>query len=148
MAAAQLNPSRRAVLGAAVGLPFVREEGAPPPASASGYGWSPSPGDPGEDWVEGLASFRRAQAAVAEIEAATAGRPFGEEEVWLPRHGAACAAMEAALARAIAAPAPDLAAFAVKLELVLAHAVEPGAIEEAVTEAIAGDCRRLLRRSR
>jgi len=105
----------------------------------------PSPIE-GEEWNVALAAFRQAQGHVSAIEAATAGRPFAEEEAWLPRHGAACAAMEAALARAIAAPAPDLAAFAVKLELVLAHAVEPGAIEQAVAEAIADDCRRLLRR--
>src|SRR3954471_2399935 len=145
MADGQLNPSRRALLGAAVGLPFMRDDGAPPTALAVGCG-GPPPGNPGEDWVEALTAFRAAQEHVSAIEAATAGSPFAEEEPCLPRHGAACSAMEAALARAIAAPAPDLAAFAVKLELVLAHAVEPGAIEEAVTDAIAGDCRRLLRR--
>jgi hypothetical protein len=82
---------------------------------------------------------------VLAVKGVTAGRSVEEEEAWLPVHDEACAAMEAALGRAIAAPAPDLAAFAVKLELLFAHEVEPGAVEEAVEEAIVTDCQRLLR---
>jgi hypothetical protein len=93
---------------------------------------------------DALPAFRQAQVAVQAVEAATAGRSAAEEEAWLPRHDAACAAMEAALARAIAAPAPDFAAFAMKLELLFAHAVEPGAVEEEVVEAVFADTRRLL----
>jgi hypothetical protein len=54
--------------------------------------------------------------------------------------------MEGALGRAMAAPAPDLAGFAVKLELLFAHAVEPGAVEGDVADAVMADCRRLLPR--
>ena len=39
MAAAQLKPTRRALLGAALGIPFLGAEGAPPPCCAR----SPSP---------------------------------------------------------------------------------------------------------
>jgi hypothetical protein len=52
--------------------------------------------------------------------------------------------MGAALARAIAAPVPDLGALAGKLELVFAHAIEPGAVDDGVVEAVMADCRRLL----
>jgi hypothetical protein len=83
---------------------------------------------------------------VAAVERATAGCSVDEEEAWLPAHAAACDAMEAALAGAIAAPAPDLAALAGKLELVFAHAVEPGVVDDGVVEAVLADCRRLLLR--
>jgi hypothetical protein len=81
---------------------------------------------------------------VRRIEAATAGASAEEEETWLPADDAACAAMDDALVRAIAAPAADLGAFAVKLELLFAHCIEPGAVEGEVGEAVMGDARRLL----
>jgi hypothetical protein len=40
--------------------------------------------------------------------------------------------------------APDWVAFAVKLELVFAQAVEPGAVDAEVVSAIMADSRRLL----
>jgi hypothetical protein len=83
--------------------------------------------------------------AVRAIEGATAGGSVEEEEAWLPAHGAACDAMDEALGRVLDAPAPDLGAFAVKLELLFAHAVEPGAVEEGVVEAVFADSERLLR---
>jgi hypothetical protein len=82
--------------------------------------------------------------AVRAIEGATAGGSVEDEEAWLPAHGAACDAAAGALARVLAAPAPDLGALAGKLELVFAHAVEPGAVEAEVVEAVMADCRRLL----
>ena len=88
--------------------------------------------------------MRAAQALVAEVEAATAGASVEEEEKWLPRHEAACARMEAAVARAVTVAAPDLPAFADKLELLFAHGVEPGAVEEGWLEAVRADARRLL----
>jgi hypothetical protein len=81
---------------------------------------------------------------VLEIEAATAGASLAEEEAWLPRHDAACARMEAAVARAVALPAPDLGAFAAKLELLFAHGIEPGAVDDAWLAAIREDAVRLL----
>jgi hypothetical protein len=77
------------------------------------------------------------------MERETKGALAAEEEAWLPRYDAACAAMAAALARAIAAPAPDLAALAVKLELVFAHEVEPGALDQISIDLILSDAWRL-----
>jgi hypothetical protein len=88
---------------------------------------------------------------VAAIERATAGGSVDEEEAWLPAHAAACdtveGAVEGALARAIAAPAPDPGALAGKLELVFAHAVEPGAIDDGVVASVLADSRRLFARA-
>jgi hypothetical protein len=123
--------------GRAAGARFLTGgEALPPPSAATA----------GQGWAEALAAFHRAGAAVAAVERATAGRSVDEEEAWLPAHAAACDAAAAALARAIAAPAPDLGALAGKLELVFAHAVEPGAVEAEVVEAVMADCRRLLLR--
>jgi hypothetical protein len=95
------------------------------------------------EWEQAIAAFGSAQAAVAAVERATAGRSVEEEEAWLPRYDAACEAMAAALARAIAAPAPDLAALAVKLELVFAHEMEPGALDQISIDLILSDAWRL-----
>jgi hypothetical protein len=144
------------VLGAAVGVPLLARHceersdeaiqalesaqgGLLPPAQVRGR-------NDGDEWASALAAFRGAQTAVAAIESATAGRSVEDEEAWLPAHAAACDAAEAALARAIAAPAPDLGALAGKLELVFAHALEPGAVEAGVVEAVMADSRRLLLR--
>jgi len=97
-----------------------------------------------DDWWLALSAFRAAEAEVAAIEAATAGRSADEEEAWLPRHDAACAAMDDALARAFAAPAPDLTALAAKIELLFDHAIEPGSVDEEVAEAVLRDSRQLL----
>lgn len=136
MADAQLNLTRRALLGAAC-VPLVIDASA-----AAGAAAPPLPGD---DWAGAMAAFLAAQAAVAEIEAVTAGASFEEEEAWLPRHEAACERMEAAAAQIFALPAPDLAAFAAKLDLLFAHGVEPGAAEEGWIEAVRVDAARLLR---
>jgi hypothetical protein len=95
------------------------------------------------EWEKALAAFEAAAAEVLRIEAATAGYGLEEEEALLPAHGAACEAMEAALRHMLLAPAPDLAAFAVKLESLLKHALEPHSIEEDVAAAIRADARRL-----
>jgi hypothetical protein len=160
MAAADHNPTRRALLGAAVGLPLSLGTGAaeargplhqPPPGHAEvrtaagsppGSLGIPRPGE--EQWAGALVAFRAAQAEVRRIEAATAGRSAEEEEAWLPAHDFACAAMDDALAALLAAPAPNLPALAAKLELLLAHAVEPGAVEDEYAEAVLADSRRLL----
>ena len=145
MADADHNPTRRALLGAAVGVPLTLSTSA---AEAMGPLHHPAGGPPprpGEDhWDGALRAFHATQAEVLRIEAATAGASAEEEDNWLPAHDAACAAMEDALARSLAAPAPDLAALAAKLELLFAHAVEPGAVEEEAAAAVRADCRRLL----
>jgi hypothetical protein len=115
------------------------EEEAPPPLFAT------SPANAGEDqqWDTTLTAFQTALAEVLGIQAATVGGSVEEEEALLPAHDAACSAMEGALARVMLAPAPDLAAFAVKLELLFAHALEPGSFEEEIGVALLADARRL-----
>jgi hypothetical protein len=166
MADAQLNLTRRALLGAACVPVLARHSGLDPestfPAAAVvERRWTPDQvrGDGfGADqvrddgvgssaWQQALAAFRAAQAAVSEIEAASAGASFEEEEDWLPRHDAACDRMEEALLRAIALPAPDLGALAVKLELLFAHGIEPNAVDDVWLAAIREDALRLLRQS-
>jgi hypothetical protein len=68
------------------------------------------------------------------------------EEAWLPRHDAACAAMEAALGRAMAVPAPGLSELADKLALLFAHGTEPEAVEGGWEAAVMVDVGRLLSR--
>ncbi|MFL6863082.1 MAG: hypothetical protein ACJ8DZ_08780 [Allosphingosinicella sp.] len=165
MAAAQLNLTRRALLGAACVPALGRHAGLDPASTfslaalAEGR-WTPDQvrGDGcGADqvrndgvgsgaWELALDGVRAALAAVAEIEAATAGASVEEEAVWLPRHDAACARMEAAVARAIALPAPHLEGFAAELELLFAHGIEPGAVDEAWVSAIRKDALRVLHR--
>jgi hypothetical protein len=150
MAAAQHNPTRRALLGAALGAPLLprhceeRSDEAIQAAEAVQGGLLRSARNDGGAWYDALAAFRAAKAQVAAIEAATAGRSADEEEAWLPQHEAACDAMGEALDRTLAAPAPDLRAFAAKLELLFAQAIEPGAVDDAVAAALLADSRRLL----
>ena len=138
MAAGQHNPSRRALLGAAVSLPLVATTG---PLLRVSPG---SPPRPGEEWEAALAAYERAAAHVREVEAGTAGLSFAEEEARLPAHDAACAAMEGALERVLRVPAPGPGALAVKIELMFGQAVEPGAADEGCVAALLADARRLL----
>lgn len=72
------------------------------------------------EWDRALAVFEAAQAAVREIEAATAGGSAEEEEALLPAHEAACEAMEVALQRMLFVPAPHLLALGIKFEAAFA----------------------------
>ena len=154
MAAGDHNPSRRALLGAAVGIPLMA--GDPPPSfrrtpesilsAAAERRWIPGQVRDDELWREALAAFEAAAAEVRVIEAATAGHAFDDEEALLPAHEAACDAMEAALGRAMLAAAPDWADFAVKLGLLFEHELEPGSAEEEVQAAVLADVRRLAGR--
>ncbi|HYE29302.1 MAG TPA: hypothetical protein VEA61_13865 [Allosphingosinicella sp.] len=129
MAAAQLNPTRRSLLGAAVGSSLV------PDALTASFRrtpestclareeerWIPDQVRDDEQWQSALAAFEAAAAEVRAIEAATAGYRFEEEEAVLPAHDAACAAMEAALQRMLFVPAPHLGALGIKFEAAFAH---------------------------
>jgi hypothetical protein len=134
MAGAIDNPSRRALLGAALGVPLLRRHceersdaaiqcgggvsaGLLPPDQARGRN--------DEAWEAALAAFRAAEAAVRRIEAATAGYSLEEEEALLPEHEAACDSMEAALGRLLLVPAPDPAALGAKFEAAFAHELGP-----------------------
>ncbi|MFL6846127.1 MAG: hypothetical protein ACJ8ER_14740 [Allosphingosinicella sp.] len=148
MAAAQHNPSRRALLGAAVGFSFdtpvrqahrlLRMSGGPAEVPVH-------PSGSGEEWEAALVAFEAAEGAVRQIEAATAGYGFEDEAALLPAHEAACEAMEAALGRLLLVPAPHLVALLVKLELFFRHELEPHSVDAEVLAAIKGDARRLAR---
>ncbi|HEV2746615.1 MAG TPA: hypothetical protein VGW34_04880 [Allosphingosinicella sp.] len=115
------GPSRRALLGAAVGLPLLprhcEERGDEAIQCGGGVsaGLLRSARNDGE-WGRALAAFVAAEAAVREMEAATAGYALEEEEALLPAHDAACEAMEMALQRMLFVPAPDLRALGIKFE--------------------------------
>lgn len=142
MAVDDHNPSRRALLGAAVGFPLipldVAEAGGPLRHVSHG-----SPPRSGEEWAQAIGAFEAARAEVRAIEAATAGGLVEEEEALMPAHDSACDAMDSALGRVMRAPAPDLAAFAMKLGLFFGHELEPHSVDEAVAAAVLGDARRL-----
>ncbi|HEX8241045.1 MAG TPA: hypothetical protein VF574_15025 [Allosphingosinicella sp.] len=141
MAADDHNPSRRALLGAAVGFPFLgaaTAEEAPPP----GFTRSPSPAKAGEDWSIALAAFRAAEAEVRAVERATAGSSAEEEEAWLPVYEARLEALGGAVRAVMHAPAPDFAAFADKLDLFLEHELEPHSVDDEVLAAIREDAGR------
>jgi len=138
MAAGQHNPSRRALLGAAVALPLVGgldAEIAPPP----GFTRSPSPAKAGEEWDRALAAFEAAQAEVLRIEAATAGYSLEDEEALLPAHEAACEAMEAALQHMLFVPAPHLLALGIKFEAAFDHELKTAPDDDPRFRAIMQD---------
>ena len=142
MAAGEHNPSRRALLGAAVGIPLLASavpEEAPPP----GFTRSPSPAKAGEDWARALSAFRAAEAELRGLERATAGQSAEEEEALQEVYDAHGDSFGGAVRGVMLAGAPDLAAFAAKLELFCEHEVEPHSVDEEVLAAVMGDARRL-----
>jgi hypothetical protein len=154
MAAANHNPSRRALLGAAVGFPlassFPRKRESR--CSSEGEGrWIPDQvRDDGADqvwgdgeWMGALAKFRAAEAEMRGVERATAGGSAEEEEIWLPLYEARLDEMGGAIRAVMVAPAPDFGAFAVKLELFFEYELEPHSADEEVLAAVLGDAWRL-----
>lgn len=120
MVAQRHNPSRRALLGAALAIPFVGRE-APPPAS----GRSPSPAKAKEDraWRAAAAAAQRAEAAFREIERRSAGASHAEQLALEEPFGERLDGLYAAIRRVMAVPAPDVAALALKISLVVDHEV-------------------------
>jgi hypothetical protein len=144
MAAGQHNRDRRALLAAALGVPFV-------PSAVSVEAPGPLhrvlPGPPpraGEDWEAALAAVRAAEARLARVESATAGYRFDEEEAVLPAFEAACDAVSGAVREAMGVAAPDWAGFSAKLELVFDYELEPHSVDEEVLAGIRADLRRLV----
>lgn len=141
MAARDHKPSRRALLGAAVAIPFV---------SISGGGRGSDAGsripdrvrDDGE-WVKALADLRRAEEELRAFEARTAGAPDEEQEAVEAEMDARLDALGPALLRLLAAPAPDLAALVVKIETIVAHEAFSTSGGEDCLEGLARDARRL-----
>jgi hypothetical protein len=160
MSVAEHNPSRRALLGAAVALSFdtpVRQahrllrmsEGGAGDGAASER-WTPD--QVREDdrqvrgdgrWDRALATFEAAEAVVAEVEQRTAGAPWEEQDAVEEEYGDALDVLNAALRRLFRVPAPDIAALAVKIELLIDHEVAMLNGGEACMAALRRDALRL-----
>ena len=157
MAGAIDNPSRRALLGAALGFPLLPLDGggqvgvAVRPGAVSEGPHSTSAATPpltpphrGEgEWRRALAAWRAAEAAVRAEERATAGCTAEAEAAREEIYGGLLDGMYAALRRLMRVAAPDLAAFAVKFELAIAHEVATLNGGEACLAAMRRDVRRL-----
>jgi hypothetical protein len=151
MAAGQHNPSRRALLGAAVVLPlmgsalassFPRKRESPflfEPARR----WTPDQvrGDGGSEapsavaWREALDAY---QAAEAEVEDAEAW-PADHEDEYSERLDSLCDALR----HLLRTPAPDLRALAIKIDLAIEHELGTLAGAAACLAAIREDTQRL-----
>jgi hypothetical protein len=140
------NPSRRALLGAAVALPLIGAGDvaavARSPLHHASHGPPPRPGEDLE-WARALRAFRGAEATVAEVERRTAGAPWEEQDAVEAEYGDALDGLYAALRRLMGAPAPNVAALAVKIELVVAHEVATLNGGDACMAALRRDARRL-----
>ena len=142
------DPSRRTVLGAAVGLPLLprhceeRSDEAIQCGGGGGAGLLRSARNDGE-WAHALAAFRAAEAEVRGFERATAGASAEAEEVWLPVYEARLEAHSRAVRGVMLAAAPDFAAFARKLSLFFEHELEPNSVDEDIVAALKADTRRL-----
>jgi hypothetical protein len=148
MAAADLNPSRRAVLGAAFAVPVLLRHPGRDPGSTF-FVQIPEPESrwmPGQvrhddsfavtKWDRALARFRRAKAALAALE----GHP--DEDAYGEAHDR----FNLALRRLLAVPAPDIAALAVKLETAVAAELADLTYAPPALAALAADARRLSSR--
>jgi hypothetical protein len=153
MAGADLNLSRRALLGAACALPALAAGAGATltrhPELVSGS--SSPPALPHQDgmlkqvqhdekcavtlWNRALARLRRAEAALAATETA-------DEDAY-DRLAGRC---DAAMCRLLRTPAPNCAALAAKLELTVRHLVWELSGGEACLAALTRDARRLAQR--
>lgn len=123
--------SRRAVLGAAVGLPLAIGDRHRIPIVPSvaqqtegEFGASPQLQPPAaEAWARALAAFEAAAGEVRAFEAHCSGRGFEEQEALQGGYDALGEAMDSALLRLLRAPAPDVAALAVKIGLAIDHEI-------------------------
>ena len=129
MAGDQLNRERRALLGAALGLPLVgsfetglRLRSVPPQDERVVAGVAEA-ATAAEEWEAALSAFRAAAEAVAGEERKRAGASFAEAEAGQEAYDLVCEAMEEALLELLGCPAPDVAALAAKLELADAQEV-------------------------
>ena len=168
MAAPTHNPSRRALLGAAVGLSFdtgLRQ--AQPLLRMSGEGGAhcrhcerseaiqtPAPaGLPrrsaprnDEAWTRALAGFEEAEAELRAFEGRTAGAPWDEQEAVERGMEERLDVLEPALLRLVLLPAPDLPALATKIALVAEYQVVEITGGEGCLAVLERDARRLATR--
>jgi hypothetical protein len=137
MIVAELNVSRRALLGAAFAVPLSRHPGLDPESPflsqrprGSGI---PDQVRNDENWVKAVAGLRRAEAAVN----AAAGEP--DED----RYGDLLVVFDHALKKLLRTPAPDLQALSLKIDLAVDHEVAELTGAEACMAALKRDTRRL-----
>lgn len=150
MAASDHDPSRRALLGAAVALPLASSLRGVGEGGFFAGAAAPVPLDParrGEDWRRALAAFEAAEGELRRFEAFCSGRPYEEQEALEDECGARGSALYAALRTLLRAPAPNVAALAVKLDLVVAHDVGTLTGGEACLAALRTDAHRLAERA-
>jgi len=142
MAAADLNPSRRQVLGAAFAVPvlaatpaaFPRKRESSGRSDQAGKGLDPRfRGEAERRWDRALARFRRAEAAVLALEGGPDEDAFGRAQD----------RFNLLLRRLLACPAPDVAALAVKLEAAVAAELADLTYAPPALAALAEDARRL-----
>jgi hypothetical protein len=128
MAAGEHNPSRRALLGAAVALPFARHPGLDPGSSSAPAGRA-ARGTPdqvrGEEeaWHRALAGFEQAEAELRAFERRTAGAPWEEQDRVERGMDERLDALGPALRRLLRTPAPHPSEFAAKIVLAVDHNV-------------------------
>jgi hypothetical protein len=152
VSAAEHNPSRRALLGAAVALPFVgrgdlghsRESGNPSLSSSTdSRGWIPDQVRDDGKWASALAAFQAAEAELRAFERRTAGAPWEAQKAVEREMDERLDALGPALLRLLEAPAPDLEALAVKIELIIAHDAVSLSVGQGCLEDLARDARQL-----
>lgn len=138
------NPSRRALLGAAVALPLVggvasspasRSLDQPPPSAGPEPGRSLSRSREELAWAEAVEGYEAAQAEVQDA----VGWPADYEEEYGERLDARCEALR----RLWRTPAPDLDALALKIDLAIEHELGMLAGGATCLAAIQGDAQRL-----
>jgi hypothetical protein len=148
MAGAQLNLSRRALLGAALTAPtWGRHPGLDPGSTFFGSAavkerWMPDQvrhdeGRPVTNWDRALSRFRKTDAALA-------AAAHTLDEALYDRLGAR---HDTALRRLLRTPAPDLSALALKLDLALDDRAVEYVGDAAAMKALKQDARRLARHS-
>ena len=129
MAAARHNLSRRALLGAVAGACVSRTCAGVAAAASGGAAQSPAP----SRWTRALAGFRRAEARLAALPPGNSDDLFDDFE---------CARLDA-LRRLLRASAPDLPAFAVKIDLLVEDQAWELAGAKPCLAALKADARRL-----
>lgn len=156
MSAAEHNPSRRALLGVAVALPFVGRHpelvsgSSPPPPERVTSGIPDQVGDDGKcgdggKWARALATYEAAAAELRAFERRTAGAPWEAQEAVEREMDERLDALEPALRRLLRTAAPNLRALAKKIELVVDQDIGSLNGGGACLAALKRDARRLAR---
>ena len=144
MAAGRHNLTRRALLGAVVGVPVLLGDGVAPALGAG----SAQAADPRRSWERALAAFQSAEARLAAQRAFEAGLPAQlrafpfSEELDERFNDLECARL-AALRRLLQIPAADLRTLSLKVDLVVDEDVASLTGGERCLAVVKADARRL-----